>query len=673
MSKRIHLLLVMIVLLAGNVFGRDMRMIILPLNGRNFNHINLDTTVWKFRSGDNMQWAARNINDSDWFNVSPTINTRKENDSMGFKGRGWFRLYIHADTSITDKAMLLESMSHGGAEVYLDGKLVSRTGKLKGDQTSEYETPFFPAVFVIPDTGIHVFAVRFENMYYKEILSGWRRTNVGFDMTFTDYYDYIDQKRQNMLFFSLFFLISGGLFLALFLSHLVMYFVHRKYNANLIFAMFNLGLGLFFIAAFMSKYIESADLQGQILPLFVLPPAVSFLMLNLLVNRLFFWSWIRFGISALFVVVILVFVFANYSLSLTILLIYLAYTIVEAAIMVVVALRRKIPGARILSIGILSSFLLFAFIIIGGTLGKLSFEGYAGLAVLIVAMLTIFSLPLSMSAYLAWSFAMVNKNLAIQLDKVNELSQKTLEQEQEKQRILESQNDDLERQVANRTSELTHQKEALAIEKKKSDDLLLNILPAEVAEELKETGTTKAQSFDHVSVLFTDFVNFTQVSERLSPQELVEELHECFRAFDDIMERNNLEKIKTIGDAYLAVGGMPVANEQHAANAVQAGLEIVEFINNRSGNGSSFDVRVGVNSGPLVAGIVGVKKFAYDIWGDTVNTASRMETNSEAGRVNISQSTYELVQEQYTCTHRGKINAKNKGDVDMYFVEGRIS
>jgi adenylate cyclase len=122
-----------------------------------------------------------------------------------------------------------------------------------------------------------------------------------------------------------------------------------------------------------------------------------------------------------------------------------------------------------------------------------------------------------------------------------------------------------------------------------------------------------------------------------------------------------------------AVGGMPVANEQHAANAVQAGLEIVEFINNRSGNGSSFDVRVGVNSGPLVAGIVGVKKFAYDIWGDTVNTASRMETNSEAGRVNISQSTYELVQEQYTCTHRGKINAKNKGDVDMYFVEGRIS
>jgi class 3 adenylate cyclase len=346
--------------------------------------------------------------------------------------------------------------------------------------------------------------------------------------------------------------------------------------------------------------------------------------------------------------------------------------LLEAAIVVVIALKRKVPGAKTLSVGILATFLLFAIIAIGSTAGKLSFEGYLGLVFIILGMLTIFSLPLSMSAYLAWSFARVNKDLAVQLEKVGALSQKTLEQEQEKQRILESQNDDLELQVAARTIELTQQKEALAKEKKKSDDLLLNILPVEVAEELKETGTTKAQHFDHVTVLFTDFVNFTQISEQLSPEQLVQELHECFRAFDDIIERNGLEKIKTIGDAYLAVSGMPVANEQHAYNAVKAGLEIVEFIRNRSSGKHSFEVRVGINSGELVAGIVGVKKFAYDIWGDTVNMASRMESNSESGRVNISENTHALVLNDFTFTYRGKINAKNKGAVDMYFVEAPL-
>jgi class 3 adenylate cyclase len=200
----------------------------------------------------------------------------------------------------------------------------------------------------------------------------------------------------------------------------------------------------------------------------------------------------------------------------------------------------------------------------------------------------------------------------------------------------------------------------------------LNILPAEVAEELKETGTTKAQHFDHVTVLFTDFVNFTQISEQLSPEQLVQELHECFRVFDDIMERNGLEKIKTIGDAYLAVSGMPAANERHAYSAVKAGLEIIDFIKSRSSDKHSFEVRVGINSGELVAGIVGVKKFAYDIWGDTVNMASRMESNSESGRVNISENTHALVLNDFTFTYRGKINAKNKGAVDMYFVDAEI-
>ncbi|MBS1538745.1 MAG: tetratricopeptide repeat protein, partial [Bacteroidetes bacterium] len=208
-------------------------------------------------------------------------------------------------------------------------------------------------------------------------------------------------------------------------------------------------------------------------------------------------------------------------------------------------------------------------------------------------------------------------------------------------------------------------------EKQRSDSLLLNILPAEVAEELKNKGTADAKHFDNVTVLFTDFKAFTTVSEQLSPQELVDELHACFKAFDEICGKYNIEKIKTIGDAYLAVCGLPLANENHAENVVNAAQEIREFMEKRRQNlgEKTFEIRIGINSGSVVAGIVGVKKFAYDIWGDTVNTAARMEQNSEAGKINISETTYALVNKKFTCEYRGEIDAKNKGKLKMYFVE----
>ncbi|MBX2932408.1 MAG: tetratricopeptide repeat protein [Chitinophagaceae bacterium] len=205
-------------------------------------------------------------------------------------------------------------------------------------------------------------------------------------------------------------------------------------------------------------------------------------------------------------------------------------------------------------------------------------------------------------------------------------------------------------------------------EKKKSENLLLNILPTEVAEELKEKGSADAKQFDEVSVLFTDFVHFTQTSEQLSPQQLVQELNECFTAFDNIIEQNGLEKIKTIGDAYLAVCGLPNENEQHAKKTVQAALEIRDFIAKRKQTERTFDIRIGIHSGSVVAGIVGVKKFAYDIWGDTVNTAARMESSGEAGKINISAKTYQLIKDEFEFEYRGKIDAKGKGEIDMYFV-----
>lgn len=223
--------------------------------------------------------------------------------------------------------------------------------------------------------------------------------------------------------------------------------------------------------------------------------------------------------------------------------------------------------------------------------------------------------------------------------------------------------------------------QVISIEKKRSDDLLLNILPENIAEELKENGKAEARDFDLVSVLFTDFKGFTKTSEKLSAQDLVFEINACFEAFDGIMEKHGIEKIKTIGDAYMAVGGLDQPPEKSVRNTVLAALEMQSFIGKRkieldATGKPAFEMRVGIHTGPVVAGIVGVKKFQYDIWGDTVNTASRMESTGKVEKVNISQATYEILKnnptdvlgQQFVFENRGRINAKGKGEMEMYFV-----
>lgn len=211
-------------------------------------------------------------------------------------------------------------------------------------------------------------------------------------------------------------------------------------------------------------------------------------------------------------------------------------------------------------------------------------------------------------------------------------------------------------------------------EKDRSEELLLNILPAEVAEELKEKGHADAKLFDEVTVLFTDFKGFTQMAEKLSAQELVNEIDFCFKKFDEITSKYNIEKIKTIGDAYMCAAGLHVQKKATTFDMIHAAFEIQQFMvelkeMKMKENKPYFELRLGIHTGPVVAGIVGIKKFQYDIWGDTVNIAARMESSGEIGKVNISQYTYEIIKDQFNCVHRGKIEAKGKGEIDMYFVE----
>jgi adenylate cyclase len=215
-------------------------------------------------------------------------------------------------------------------------------------------------------------------------------------------------------------------------------------------------------------------------------------------------------------------------------------------------------------------------------------------------------------------------------------------------------------------------------EKRKSDELLLNILPEEVMHELKAHGKTQARNYSKASVLFADIKNFTLISEKLTPDELIEGLDSYFERFDKVIEKYNIEKIKTIGDAYVCAGGVPTKSEDNAFSVVQAALDFRREIDKlreiRTAEGKiPFEFRIGIHTGQLVAGVIGLKKFAYDIWGDTVNMAARMQEAGEPGKINISGDTYEIVKKKFACVHRGKHAAKNKGEVDMYFVESALN
>jgi adenylate cyclase len=223
---------------------------------------------------------------------------------------------------------------------------------------------------------------------------------------------------------------------------------------------------------------------------------------------------------------------------------------------------------------------------------------------------------------------------------------------------------ELESIVSQRTEELQNEKE-------KSEQLLANILPKDTADELKKKGKASSQKYEMVTVLFSDIQGFTKIAEQMNPEALIDQLDNFYFHFDSVVEKYNIEKIKTIGDAYMCAGGIPEKNRTNPVEVVLAALEVQDYMRElKKKNSDIWDVRIGVHTGPVIAGVIGHKKFSYDIWGDTVNTASRMESSGEASKINISGHTYELVKDFFICEYRGKMPVKYKGEIDMYFVKG---
>jgi class 3 adenylate cyclase len=209
-------------------------------------------------------------------------------------------------------------------------------------------------------------------------------------------------------------------------------------------------------------------------------------------------------------------------------------------------------------------------------------------------------------------------------------------------------------------------------EQEKSEKLLLNILPSEIAQQLKKEQSAIANRFDEVTILFADIVNFTGLSAQISPIELVNSLNQIFSSFDRLAATYNLEKIKTIGDAYMVVGGLPIPREDHALAVAQMALDMQQAITQfKTPTGESFQLRIGINTGSVVAGVIGLQKFSYDLWGDAVNLASRMESHGIVGKIQVSEATYSRIKEKFTLVERGVIQVKGRGEMLTYFLTGK--
>lgn len=324
---------------------------------------------------------------------------------------------------------------------------------------------------------------------------------------------------------------------------------------------------------------------------------------------------------------------------------------------IVEAWRARVPGAGVIGSGmtLLAAAVIYSILrslgLVGGGNTGIYLPAYGGICAAI-----------SLSLLVARNFAQVSRQLEHKLVEVERLSREALAHEQDKQRLIAAKNTELEGLVTIRTAELQR-------EKGRSDELLYNILPREAADELKATGRATPRRFEDVTVLFTDFKGFTNTVAAMPADKLVSELNDIFNRFDDIVDRHRLQKIKTIGDAYMVAGGLTPDDPDAAARVVDAALDFVACITERNQRSAvKWHMRLGLHTGVVVAGVVGKRRLIYDLFGDAVNIASRMESHGEPGRINLSAYSYDLIRDRHPCDYLGKVDVKGKGEIDMYCV-----
>jgi class 3 adenylate cyclase len=620
----------------------------ISITKRKFPGVNLDALVIsKYYQGDSVSFSALDFDDRNWSDLTNT-----EGNAFAIDKIYWSRMKFRVSPELLNKTLSLYVKWQGAMEIFLNGEKIYSFGSISNTDGSvviqdAFHFPLRKVLVTFKDVdSINVLSFRFAhhsnigNLKIEGSLSNSKWMSCSLHTT--EVADQIDMARGNtLLYYGFFFGINCIIFL------LTIFQVNSRYKNKtlLLFSCFT-----FFTASVaLTNFIELGAFQittdTVVLVHFVnqLFYALTTFFLLHVMRSLFdaknsFTPYVYLSLIVAYVAVgyYEFYTSKNFATFNFLILLISSFEIVRMSLL---SIKNRVKGGWIIIIGSL------VFILAGPVLEQLfnSLGTTKPFFVTICHRISFYlSLPISLSIFLARQS--VTNNL-----------------------LLARQRDELDLEVQERTKELR-------LEKQKSDDLLLNILPEEVANELKEKGSADAKQFDMVTVMFTDFKGFTKISERLSPSQLVEEIHICFKAFDDIIEKHNIEKIKTIGDAYMCAGGLPVSNETHAIDVVNAALEIRQFMQEhlekkKLASEEVFEIRIGIHTGPVVAGIVGIRKFAYDIWGDTVNVASRLESSGEAGKINISGSTYEYVKDQFACTHRGKIEAKNKGQIDMYFVE----
>jgi len=462
----------------------------------------------------------------------------------------------------------------------------------------------------------------------------------------------LDSLRAHQMFF------SGVASMAVVL-HVALFVLRSRLRENLACAFFALSFGLMIYSNFEAGLVTSPGREKLVVHLFTVSVAASCFAWLLTLHAVLAIGRSRvLAIFGAFATLSTIGALAWPSpLSNLGMMTVVVLAVAVAGWWIIAAWRQRHPGAPILGTGMI----LLAACISLNLMRTVGFGLDRHEAIYLPAYGGIFAL-VSLSLLVARNYTLVSRRLEEKLVEVETLSRAAIAQEQEKQRFIAAKNVELEEQVTVRTAELRE-------EKGKADALLYNILPREAADELKATGRATSRRFEDVTVIFTDFKGFTNTVSAMPAQRLITELNEIFNQFDDIIDRHGLTKIKTIGDAYMAAGGLPDPADDAAIRAIDAARDIVAFIHTRNRDAAvKWHIRIGVHTGIVVAGVVGKRRLIYDIFGDTVNIASRLESQGAPGRINLSAYTYELVRSRHACEYRGKVDLKGKGEIDMYYV-----